>query len=74
MPAKIVLDEQVTFVTDPVSPSAGEDLRSLGRRGISVTKILPNTRTYLIWTIKDRATAKNCAAIHCQSASQRCVR
>jgi hypothetical protein len=25
MPAKIVLDEQVTFVTDPVSPSAGED-------------------------------------------------
>ena len=25
MPAKIVLDEQVTFVTDPVSPSAGQD-------------------------------------------------
>lgn len=25
MPAIIVLDEQVTFVTDPVSPCAGED-------------------------------------------------
>ena len=25
MPARIVLDDQVTFVTDPVSPSAGED-------------------------------------------------
>ena len=35
MSAKIIFDEQVTFVTDPV------------------------TRTYLIWTIKDRATAKD---------------
>ncbi len=25
MPANIVLDDQVTFVTDPVSPCAGED-------------------------------------------------
>ena len=27
MPPRIVLDEQVTFVTDPVSPCAGEEFR-----------------------------------------------
>ena len=74
MTAKIVLDEQVTFVTDPVSPSAGEEFYGLLAGENIGDEDSTNTRTYLIWTIKDRATAKNCAAIHCQSASQRCVR
>ena len=71
MPAKIVLDEQVTFVTDPVSPSAGEDFTvSWQERNIGDED---STEYQDIFDLDDRASGGHRDRPHARS-SQRCVR
>ena len=74
MPAKIVFDNQVTFVTDPVSPCAGQDFTvSWQERNIGDED---STEYQDIFDLDDQGSgdSKELRAIHYRSASERCGR